>query len=344
MCRLLYRSDGFQVDFLAENKSLWHLTPHLPEDSTSHHTVMESLDHLLGNGVEISDMDKYLPRERLELSYLLANSMLFFYPGSWFQAAWSSTKVYFVRRTNSTHQSPSSALLSALTLPYLSVELQQAQQQKLPKHKCQYQYHPHPAILALGIILLEIATGTRFIRSQEAEVWEAVNKDGLKAWETFQALEKQSTRDLSKRISAPLSRAIRSCLYMKPPPDLPNMRLAQEGPIRHYILSCVVQPLAIELRDGHKVRLEDLDQIITPEKVSNGNSQSVEQQRREWMAQSRSSTPNVDEAFAQTNGKMIFTLDDKVTYVLTAAQRTSKPRPEQDARFASMRTIGTLKL
>lgn len=340
MCRLLYGSDGLQVDFLAENKLLWHLTPHLPEDSTSHHTVMESLNQLLGNGVEIPDMDKYDPRERLELSYLLANSMLFFYPGSWFQAVWSSTKVYFVRRTNSTHQSRSSALLSALTLPYLSVELQQ---QKPPKHRCQYQYHQHPAILALGIILLEIATGTRFIRSQEAEVWEAVNKDGPKAWETFQALEKQSTRDRSKRILAPLSRAIRSCLYVKPPPDLPNMCLAQEGPIRHYILSCVVQPLAIELRDVYNVRLEDLDQIITPEKVSNGNSQSVEQQRRERMAQSRSSTPNVDEAFAQTNGKMIFTLDDKVTYVLTAAQRTSKPRPEQDAKFACMRTIGTLK-
>lgn len=341
MCRLLYGSDGLQVDFLAENESLWHLTPHLPEDSTSHHTVMESLSQLLGDGVAVSDMDKCTPRERLELSYLLANSMLFFYPGSWFQAAWSSTKVYFVRRTKSTNQSPSSALLSVLTLPYLSVELQQAQQQKLPKHK--WQYHPHPAILALGIILLEIATGTRFIRSQEAEVWEAVNKDGPKAWETFQALEKQSTRDRSKRISPALSRAIRSCLYVKPPPDLPGRGLAQEGLIRHYILSCVVQPLARELRDAHKVRLEEFDQIITPEKVSNGNIQSVEQQRHEWMAQRRSSTPNVDEAFAQTIGKMIFTLDAKVAYVLTAAQRTSKPRPEQDVKFASMRTIGTLK-
>lgn len=265
ICRLLYDSGGLQVDFVAENDSLWHFRPYLPEDTTNHQTVMESLSQLLGDGLAISDMNKYGPEEKLRLCYLLANSMLFFYPGSWFQAMWSSTKVYFVRRTNTPSQTPSSALPSVLRSPYLSVELKRVAQQNSPPHR--QQYHQHPAILALGIILLEIATGTRFIRSQEAEEWKAVNSDGHKAKQMLQTWEKESEKDRSKRIPPALNQAIHSCLELKPPSNFPSLRLTQEGPIRQYILSCIVQPLAKELRDGYKIPLDKLDQVLTHEKL-----------------------------------------------------------------------------
>ncbi len=125
ICQWLFDSDGFQVDFLAENDSLWYLTPDLPDGADNYYPVMESLNQLLGDGVAISDVAKYTPREKLTLCYILANSMLFLYPSSWFHSTWSSTKVYFVRRVHGSSQSPVPS--SALTFPYLSVELQQAQ-------------------------------------------------------------------------------------------------------------------------------------------------------------------------------------------------------------------------
>lgn len=214
---------------------------------------MESLQQLLGDGVSVSEFSNYTPKDKLILCYILANSMLLLYPGSWFQTAWSSDKIYFVRRfSNST--SP------ALMFPYLSVAFQQAQITP-PNHM---QYHSHPAILALGIIFLEIATNAKFTRrSQEPTSWEQFNSDGIQALQQLQELESQITRDSSKRISRALIKAIRSCLILEPPSNFPCKVLSEEGPIRQYILSCIIHPLASDLRDGYQVSLDKLhDELI----------------------------------------------------------------------------------
>ncbi|KAL7919842.1 hypothetical protein ACQKWADRAFT_300209 [Trichoderma austrokoningii] len=247
ICHRLSKSQHFQVDFLAQNDKLWHLKPR-PSEEANHHTQMESLQQLLGDGLSVSDFSKYTPKDKLTLCYILANSLLFLYPGSWFQTAWSSDKIYFVRHfSNSTS--------AALTFPYLSVAFQQIHNNP-PNHM---QYHSHPAILALGIIFLEIATNTKFKRrSQEPTSWEQFNSDGMQALQQLQELERQITRDHSKRISRALIKAIRSCLILEPPSNFPCKVLSEEGPIRQYILSCIIQPLASDLSDGYQVSLDKL--------------------------------------------------------------------------------------
>jgi hypothetical protein len=232
---------------------------------------MESLHQLLGDGIRISDISKYTPQDKLVLCYTLANSLLFLYPGSWFQAAWSSSKVYFIR-----HLYTSTS--SILTFPYLSVELQQAQKNaKSTPH--QMQYHSHPVILALGIIFLEIATGIRFTRRSHEQIeWKQYNSDGSQALRQLNEWEEESKRDRSKRISPALRKVIRSCLMLKPPADFPSKNLSEEGPIRHYILSCIVQPLALELKDGYKVNLEELHSSLVPENET-GNTNELFDQR-----------------------------------------------------------------
>ncbi|KAF8867425.1 hypothetical protein BDZ45DRAFT_795139 [Acephala macrosclerotiorum] len=256
ICRTLLQSKTLQVDFLAENSGFWHLKPELPKGSNRHAT-MESLHQLLGDGFSISHISKYTPREQLILCYILANSMLYLYPGSWFQTAWSSNKVYFIPRANSSTS-------SILTFPYLSVELQQPR--NVPNDPPHMQYHTHPVILALGITFLEIATGVRFKRSREPTPWEQFNTDGTQAWTLLNDLERQSRSGRSERISPALRKAIRACVKLEPPPDFPSNNLSEEGPIRHYILSCIVHPLASELKYGHKVRLEDLHDDLVSEK------------------------------------------------------------------------------
>ncbi|KAL7908226.1 hypothetical protein GGI35DRAFT_480935 [Trichoderma velutinum] len=255
ICHWLLKSRYFQVDFLAQNDKLWHLTPR-PFQGDDHHTHMESLQQFLGDGISVSDISQYTPKDKLILCYVLASSMLFLYPGSWFQTTWSSDKIYFVRRfRNST--SPS------FTFPYLSTTFQQVQSN--PQNHMQY--HSHPAILALGIIFLEIATGVKFTRgSHELTQWEQFNSDGIQALKQLQELERQITRDHSKRISRALIKVIRSCLVLDPPSNFPTKQLSEEGPIRQYILSCIIQPLASDLRDGYKVRLDKLHDDLIPEK------------------------------------------------------------------------------
>lgn len=293
---------------------------------------MASLHQLLGDGIGISDMSKYTPREKLILCYLLASSMLFLYPGSWLQTAWSSTRVHFIRRVNS----PTS---SVLTFPYISVELQPAPKgHKPPQHHMQY--HPHPVILALGIIFLEIATGVRFTRrSREPTQWQQCNSDGQQALQQLQDLEKQSERDRSKRISPALKKAIRSCLMPKPPPDFLSKTLKEEGPIRHYILSCILQPLALELRDGHKVRLDQLHEALVPEKDAEKLNE-VRQQGRESHSRRPSSTAG-DLALAKTGRAVVFPTTLLVFATLNPTCMYTEPQLAEDAEptFAEKREL-----
>ncbi|KAK1977467.1 nucleoside phosphorylase domain-containing protein [Colletotrichum cereale] len=260
LCQWLLKSHGFQVDFLVDRDRLWHLTPRLSEDA-DHHTSMKSLQQLLGDDVLMAEISTYTPKEKLILCYILANSLLFFYPGTWLKSSWGSDKVYFLPQVNS-----SKPLI--LTMPYLSVDLHQAhtRQRSLRDHM---QVHSHPVILDLGIIFLEIATGIKFVSKSHHSVeneWEQCNSDVRQAWQQFQDLEKLSEYDSSKRISPTLRKVISSCIKLEPPPNFPCNSLSEEGPIRQYILSCIVQPLASELKDGHQVRLENLHLPLSPEK------------------------------------------------------------------------------
>lgn len=169
--------------------------------------------------------------------------------------------VYFVRRSNS-------SMSPVVTFPYVSVELQKSQIASTSK-PYYMQCHSHPAILALGIIFLEIVTGARFKKTREPTPWQQCNKDNHQAVQLLRELERQGQRDLTKRISSSLSKAIRACLTLEPPPNFPTNQLTEEGPIRHYILSCIVHPLAHELQTGYNVCLKDLPNSLDPEKIRN---------------------------------------------------------------------------
>lgn len=114
-------------------------------------------------------------------------------------------------------------------------------------------------------MLLEIATGVRFKRSPGLTSREQWNTEGPEAFQLLKDLERQGRHNRSKRLPTTLRDVIRACLILKPPSDFPSKSLLEEGPIRHYILSCIVHPLATELEVRHNVRLEELHKILYPE-------------------------------------------------------------------------------
>ncbi|RSL48880.1 hypothetical protein CEP54_012688 [Fusarium duplospermum] len=259
ICDWLKRNDGFEVDFLIEQDKFWHLIPKLRENAVGHYTTIQSLDSLVRADLSISEITRYSPREKLILCYTLANSMLFLYPGCWSRRPWTSAMVYLVRRRIGGSKS------SSVTFPHVSVELQQSQSgQKLVRDH--NQYHDHPPILYLGIILLEIATGTVFTRSDDAELHNRCNQDGRQALKQLDSFETQNRGNPFRRISPALGEAIRACLLLELPKNFPSQNLIEDGSIRQFILDCIVQPLATELKDGHKVFLDDFNNALSQDK------------------------------------------------------------------------------
>jgi hypothetical protein len=129
------------------------------------------------------------------------------------------------------------------------------------------QSHIHPVILSLGIILLEIATGARFRRSSMPGSWERCNADNIQALNLLEEKAEQGRKDRSKKIPTGLHNAILRCLKLEPPANFATNQLSKDGPIRQYILTCIIQPLADELIKGHGLRLEEVHELA-PEKES----------------------------------------------------------------------------
>lgn len=255
ICKWLKESRGFSVDFGVENNGLWHLRPRWT-DNADHHTTMASLKQLLGDSVAITQLNHYSPKEKLILCYILANSMLFLYPGSWLHKTWDSNKLYFMCRTGNRTSKP-----VELAFPYLSVGVHEIEDVEcIPRDHMQC--HPHPNILALGIVFLEIATGSVFERSSHIteHTWEQCNEDFLNARKYMESIEERKTY-----VSPALREVIWACIDLKSPSHMPSNNLAEEGPIRQYLLSCIILPLALELRDGYEVNLEGLNNSLETE-------------------------------------------------------------------------------
>ncbi|KAF4870778.1 Subtilisin DY [Colletotrichum siamense] len=299
ICQWLQKSKGFPVDFLVENDGLWHLRPRRSPNA-DHYTAMESLQQLLEDGMSMSRVSNYSDKEKLTLCYILANSMIFLYPGSWLRTAWNSNKVYFIRRAGVSALKP-----VTLTFPYLSVEMQDMQgATSTSRPHTHMQAHSHPSILALGIIFLEIATGSVFPRSSQITgdlSWEQCNEDFLEAWKQMEKLETERETE-RKYISPALRKVIRACIDLKPPPNILSTSLTEEGPIRQYILSCIILPLASELVDGYNIRLEELHTSLEKElngigKVEEASTKTPLKQTPESCRHSLATVPEVETAF-----------------------------------------------
>jgi hypothetical protein len=208
---------------------------------------MLPLDHFLGDEIGVSDVSNWHPKEQTILCYILATSMLDLYPGSWALPFLSSHTVFFMLDCS---RSP------RITFPYISVNLQS---QNTVADSSQEPIQSNPAVLALGIILLEIITGKKFEKSADTS-W-----NRSQALRELTNLQKQERNYKKRRVPTRLCEVLRACLQPAPPPTFPINDIRGERPTRHYILNCVVGPLAFELEQLFDVNLENLQSTLLPE-------------------------------------------------------------------------------
>ncbi|KAJ6031362.1 hypothetical protein N7540_002094 [Penicillium herquei] len=176
--------------------------------------------------------------------------MLDLHPGTWFHKDWDCNSVYLPRYLNS-------STWPLLTSPYLRATIQHGYDEtdgQIHHMQC----HPQPSVLALGIVFLEIITGTKFPKSQDPIAWKRHNQDNRQAEDLLKSLKSADRHGYARKLSIGLGEAVRACLHMEPLPNSPTNNLNKEGPLRYYILSRIVRPLAYELEYGYNISLEAL--------------------------------------------------------------------------------------
>lgn len=235
ICLRLKQSGEGQVHFVAGGDQLWHRSPKGSDSSQILYQHMKTLDHLLGDGTASPGIANYCPKERLLLCHTLCRICMDFYQGAWLRRLWSSDHIYL--RQMAGHSPPWD-----LEMPFLPADLTELELNSIPKATF-YHYHKYPIILGLGIVLLEIATGTRFPTSQNPDQRRRYNEDFEKAKDLFEELKFSKRPGGAKLPMSGLIDAIRACLEIEPPSGSPTNQLAEDEEVRQYVWTRIVRPL-----------------------------------------------------------------------------------------------------
>ncbi|KLU85492.1 hypothetical protein MAPG_04515 [Magnaporthiopsis poae ATCC 64411] len=235
ICLRLKESGKGQVHFVAGGDQLWQRSPKGSDSSQILYQHMKTLDHLLGDGTASPDIARYYPKERLLLCYALCKTCMDFYQGAWLRRLWRSDHIYL-------RQMAGHIFRWDLEMPFLPADLTELEPNSTPKATF-YHYHKYPIILGLGIVLLEIATSTRFPTSQNPDQRKRYNEDFDKAKDLFEELKFSKRRGGAKLLMSGLIDAIRACLEIEPPSDSPTNQLAEDEQVRQYVWTRIVRPL-----------------------------------------------------------------------------------------------------
>jgi hypothetical protein len=181
-----------------------------------------------------------MPKTRLLLSYILAKSVWQFYNSEWMQKEWTKETVHFMfeRRENI-----SKGIF--LNEPFLSVQFGEPNPQREDQN---FQSHPLPKILALGVLFLEIE-----LRIDIADYWlqddtqkgtSIMNANHIAADALF-----RSTKLDDLGTFGPLKDVIETCLY----PDKFTKFLDDPQELRSSMEEHIINPL----KNLYKLSWED---------------------------------------------------------------------------------------
>lgn len=246
---------------MVEDRKLWQLRVQ-SRLNTIQRSSFKSLEDLLRKETTKIEtpVSTFEGKDKLILSFVLATSLLHLHSSHWLKKTWKNENICFLV------DSKNGGVLN-LRRPYLTSECTPVAlaQDAEPL----YHFHRYPNILALGIMLLEIARGTRLADEvEESELQDgryATSKtNGLVALRVFDEWVKDSERSISKIIPSGLRSAIRACLEpakipaTNPPPS--------EEQIRQYIFANILAPLGTALSNIYLIPLESLHREMYNEK------------------------------------------------------------------------------
>lgn len=100
------------------------------------------------------------------LAYILAKSVWQYYSSNWMTAMWTNNSIYFMEETSEEDE-------AYFCKPYVSLDFANQAGPNAEYKNGVGVMHRYPKILALGIMLFEIATGQLRNRNQPQETWDS---------------------------------------------------------------------------------------------------------------------------------------------------------------------------
>ncbi|KAF2133134.1 hypothetical protein P153DRAFT_392987 [Dothidotthia symphoricarpi CBS 119687] len=230
---------------LFDGGCLWHVSSR-PSPRSSLPTLTIQAQEVDASLASLLRGDRKLRlKEKRILSVILANSLLHFCESPWLSKKWSKEHISFF-------VSPGQRDLE-IRRPYLSTRFQDIRIED--ESDALYRLHPNPAILALGILLLEIELNSP-IEHRRGD--EDLNADGTPTINTDHFAALRLFEDMSDDLYVNYQQAVSACLNcdfydedtMEPSLDNPDFRQA--------VYKAIVRPLEQELHSAYELTLDDL--------------------------------------------------------------------------------------
>ncbi|OAG39813.1 hypothetical protein AYO21_05878 [Fonsecaea monophora] len=183
LCNYMISPKDYQICLQVHRNYLWLLYNRLPLEA--HVTASPSLS--LSDTLEIGRLSDKM---KVILAYIIAISVWEFYNSDWMSRPWSADDIHFLQKQPGIDRS---APVIFVNKPYLAVQMEESDGHENDCSGIVGQIHQYPKILALGWLLIEIATGIRardLSRNDEVNI----NSEWLSAqeflsrgmpWDTF---------------------------------------------------------------------------------------------------------------------------------------------------------------
>ncbi|RDW91720.1 hypothetical protein BP5796_02885 [Coleophoma crateriformis] len=181
-------------------------------------------------------------KQRRALAVVLSHAILHYCESPWVSDNWNKEHVNFF----ATSKGPD------LMRPYLATQFEQVLS-AVPKDTSDLYSHPSPALLSLGILLLEL-----YLSKPIESLWDAEDmENGMESVNTNWITAEKQLDLLGDDLYEGYRDAIQACLRVDYVGVEDNLTLEDEG-FRKLIYDRVVRPLEDELENGFHVTPEDL--------------------------------------------------------------------------------------
>jgi hypothetical protein len=171
-CKLVRKRPGSRLFMKVHGTQLRELTDCKPIEQKVQDAPSISL-------AEVLKSHRLTSKMKVALAYILARSMWQFYNSDWMNAGWTGENIHFMREPEPISKNEGGSAIYA-SKPYFCVRFDEADPDFLEFCNLQGKIHRYPRVLALGIILIEIAIGYP-LRSNEDSQKSNINADWTRA-------------------------------------------------------------------------------------------------------------------------------------------------------------------
>lgn len=239
MCSLIdntYHSNVV-LEMMLNKDSLWQIRSSRPRAKVQEPQPDTTLQHILSSAKRLREKD------RRRLAVILANALLHLKDSHWIADNWTKRDICFMIMGDEID----------FSRPYLASKFPRRADSGDTDNPSLMQLHQSPALLGLGVMLLELGISapieTKRLDEDLMEGIVGVNTDLI----TAERVLNESVDDLHYGYRA----AVKACLdYEFVPPD--GSFDFSDDTFRSLVYKHVVQPLEMELYHGWKIKVKDL--------------------------------------------------------------------------------------